>query len=326
MENKVIHAVTGAYGYSGAYIARRLLEKGVPVVTLTNSPGRGADLRDRVPARPLCFGDQVRLVEQLRDVKVLINTYWVRFNDKGFTHQEAVSNTLALFEAARLAGVQRIVHVSITNPREGCGLEYFEGKALLEATLAQSGIPHSILRPAVLFGGEDILINNIAWTVRRFPFVAVFGDGQYRLQPIHVDDLAALAVAEAAAAGNRLVQAIGPETYTYDELLRMVAHCLDKRTRLLHCPPWLAFACGKLVGWWQCDRFVTWEEVKGLMGDYLCVQATPTGTTRLSSWVAAHAHEIGRIYASELARRRNRGLDYRETQVLAPRQNSLRRP
>lgn len=197
MNNKQqIHAVTGAFGYSGKYIARKLLDMGYTVYTLTNSVKRENPFGERIKVYPFNFGNPEKLEETLKGVRVFYNTYWVRFNHKLFTHSDAVRNSLILFEAAQKAGVERIVHVSITNPSSETGLEYFQGKAVLEKALIKSGISYSILRPAVLFGKEDILINNIAWVLRRFPVFGVFGDGNYGIQPIYIDDFANLAVVQ----------------------------------------------------------------------------------------------------------------------------------
>ena len=201
MSSTPLHAVTGAFGYSGKYIARRLLDGGQRVITLTNSPDRANPFGGQVPAYPFNFDRPDELARALEGVEVLYNTYWVRFNHPLFTHADAVRNTLILFDAAKRAGVRRIVHVSITNPSEDSPLEYFRGKARLERGLQESGLSYAILRPTVLFGKEDILINNIAWALRHLPVFGVFGDGSYRLQPIYVDDLAELCVA--AARGRR---------------------------------------------------------------------------------------------------------------------------
>ena len=214
MAEPVVHAVTGAFGYSGTYIARRLLAAGCRTITLTNSTDRANEFGGRLPAYPFNFDHPDKLVESLRGAAVLYNTYWVRFNHPTFTHADAVQNTLTLFDAAQRAGVRRIVHVSITNPSEASRLEYFRGKARLERALRESGLSYAILRPTVLFGKEDILINNIAWAIRHLPVMGVFGDGQYRVQPIHVDDLAALAVAQGQQADlpDAIISAIRPET------------------------------------------------------------------------------------------------------------------
>ena len=304
------HAVTGAFGYSGRYIATRLLEQGQTVITLTNSMNRANPFGGKVRAYPLAFADPGKLAAALAGVDVLYNTYWVRFNHRTFTHAQAVQNTLALFEAARRAGVGRVVHVSITNPSEASPLEYFSGKAQLERALQASGLSHAILRPTVLFGREDILINNIAWALRRFPFFAVFGDGAYRLQPVHVDDLADLAVAEGMRSENVIINVIGPETFTYRELVKAVGDAIGRPRPLVNVPPEMGCLLGKLVGWFMHDTFITREEIRGLMTELLYVNTPPTGKTPLTTWMKKNAATLGRRYASELDRRRNRQMPY----------------
>ncbi|HEY3413337.1 MAG TPA: NAD(P)H-binding protein [Armatimonadota bacterium] len=301
-----LHVVTGAFGYSGKYITKRLLAEGRPVRTLTNSPRRVNPFGGCVEVHPFNFDNPTALTESLKGAAVLYNTYWVRFNHKTFQHSEAVDNTKRLFEAAAKAGVGRIVHVSITNPSLDSPLEYFQGKAVLEKSLKESGVLHTILRPAVLFGPEDILINNIAWALRHLPVFGVFGDGKYRLQPIHVDDLAKLAVEEGAQTGDRTVDAIGPETFTYIGLAHAVAEAIGVRRPILPVPPWLGYAFGTAIGKCVGDVMITREEIKGLMADLLCTDSPPAGETRLTDWVRENADTVGRHYASELARRRDR--------------------
>ncbi|MFQ5655353.1 MAG: SDR family oxidoreductase [Planctomycetota bacterium] len=303
-------AVTGAYGYAGRYIAARLLDRGHRVITLTDSPRRRNPFGDRVRAHPFHFEEPAKLARSLEGVTVLHNTYWVRFNHKTFAHAAAVENTRTLFGAAKEAGVERIVHVSITNPSADSPLEYFSGKARLEEALEETGISRAILRPAVLFGGEEILINNIAWALRRFPVFAIFGDGQYRLQPIHVDDLARLAVDEGERRENTIIDAIGPETFPFRTLVEEIGRIIGKRRRIITVPPWLGYLAGAVIGWWMGDVFITREEIKGLMADLLHVDSPPAGSTRLTEWAARHADSLGRRYASELARRRDREKEY----------------
>ncbi len=305
MPDSTIHAVTGAYGFSGKYIAQRLLYAGETVVTLTNSLTRQNPFGDRIRAFPFDFDQPDRIAEHLQGVAVLYNTYWVRFNHRLFKHADAVRNTLALFRAAKQAGVQRIIHVSITNPSLDSPLEYFRGKAVLEKALAESGISYCILRPAVLFGKEDILINNIAWALRRLPVFGVFGDGRYRLQPIYVDDLAALAIQQGKSRENVTINAIGPETFTYRELAAAIGRIIGKRRPIVSVPPWLGYAVGRMLGALVGDVVITKDEIEGLMADLLYVDAPPAGPTVLSDWARQHADTLGRSYASELARRKD---------------------
>lgn len=304
------HVVTGAYGYSGSYIARRLLEAGYEVRTLTNSPQRANPFGEQVAAFPFHFDRPELLAESLTGASVLYNTYWVRFNHRGFGFQDAIANSMTLFDAARRAGVSRIVHVSITNPSPDSDLPYFSGKAKVERALIQTGIPYAILRPTVLFGQEDILINNIAWALKTFPVFPVPGDGQYRLQPIYVDDLAKLAVEQGQTTADTIIDAIGPETFTYRELVQEIGTAIGQPRPIISLPPQLVYSGGWLIGKAMGDVFITWDEIKGLTSGLLHTDSPPAGETRLTDWVREHAGELGDRYASELARRRDRQTAY----------------
>ncbi len=310
MANQMIHAVTGAFGYSGKYIAQRLLDSGERVITLTNSATRANPFGKRITPYPFQFDNLEALARTLQGVSVLYNTYWVRFNHANFTHADAVRNTQILFAAAKQAGVERIVHVSITNPSTDSPLEYFHGKAMLEESLMDSGISYAILRPTVLFGKEDILINNIAWALRRFPLFGLFGGGSYRLQPIYVDDLAAVAVAQGLRQEDTIINAIGPETFSYRELVTAIGEIIEHPRPLLNLPPSIAYLASLAIGRVVNDVFVTREEIEGLMAGLLYVDAPPAGQTKLTDWARRHASTLGVAYANELTRRRDRAIDY----------------
>ena len=234
----------------------------------------------------------------------------IRFNHRTFSHEEAVRNTLTLFDCAVRAGVKRVVHVSITNPSLDSPLEYFRGKAELERALAESGLSHAILRPAVLFGKEDILINNIVWFLRRFPVFGVFGAGDYGVQPIHVDDLAKLAVEAGEASDDTIIQAIGPETFTFRELVEMLGRSIGRARPIVSIPAYLGRLIAALTGTVLGDVVLTRDEIAGLMAGYLAVDAPPAGETRLSEWAHRNADRLGRRYANELKRRRDRVRPY----------------
>ncbi|MDR3198287.1 MAG: NAD(P)H-binding protein [Planctomycetaceae bacterium] len=300
-----IHAVTGAFGYSGRYIARRLLAQGKTVRTLTNSVDKQNEFCGKIETFPLTFDNPQQLEKSLAGVSVLYNTYWVRFNYRNFKHSVAVENTKKLFAAAKQAGVRRIVHTSITNPSEDSPLEYFSGKAILETMLQESGIAHSILRPTVLFGKEDILINNIAWLLRRFPVFGVFGDGQYKLQPVFVDDFAALAVEQGKQTDRRIiVNAIGPETFTYRELVEVISQIVvGKKRMIISIPNGLGLTVAGILGLFTGDVLITKAEIAGLRQNLLYVDTPPAGSTRLSEWLGEHRNTAGKNYAGELKRR-----------------------
>lgn len=308
---KNAHAITGAFGFSGKYLAQRLLDRGQRVVTLTNSPNRPNPFGGRVEARPLAFGDVNALAASLADVKVLYNTYWVRFNHPLFNHADGLRNTLTLFEAAKKAGVERVVHVSITGADPASPHEYFSAKGHLEKALAAFGLGYSIVRPAVLFGPEDILINNLAWALRRFPVFGLFGDGQYPIRPVYVDDLAALMADEGQKSDNSTVNALGPEEFTFRELVERICAAVGKNPRLIAMRPDVALKIGRAIGWLVDDVLITREEMEALMQGLLTVPGAPaTGQTRLSDWLEEHKRDLGRVYHGELDRRKDRGRAY----------------
>jgi uncharacterized protein YbjT (DUF2867 family) len=294
--------ITGAFSYTGKYVARLLLKRGYRVRTLTSHLDRTSACGGAVGAFPCNFDSPEKLVESLRDVSALINTYWVRFPRGSMTFEAAVQNTKRLLDAAKIAGVRRFVHVSIANPSTESRLGYYRGKAQVERAVRESGLSYAILRPAVIFGAEDILINNIAWLVRTFPVFAVPENGRYRVRPIYVEDMAELLVRAAEDRTNQVMDAIGPETFTFDELVRQVAVAVGKSPRIWHVPTFLAYAATRMMGWSLGDVILTWEEYLGLMDGLLAPEGPATGETRLTKWLAENAGSVGRKYSSEIAR------------------------
>src|SRR5665213_505067 len=198
---------------------RALTDSGRQVRTLTGHPNRATGASP-IEIRPLDFDDQIGLVASLEGVTTLYNTYWVRFAHQRIDLDLAVENSRALFQAARRAGVERIVHVSITHPSVDSPLPYFRGKALVERALAETGVSYAVLRPAILFGGDGVLLNNIAWLLRRLPVFAVGGRGDYRIRGIHIDDLAQLCLTKGAERDDSVIDAVGPERPTFIELVQ----------------------------------------------------------------------------------------------------------
>lgn len=296
------HGVTGALGFSGRHIAARLLARGDAVVNLTNHPGRPDPFGGRVPAAPLAFDRPEALAASLEGVDTLFNTYWVRFPHGGASHAGAVRNSRVLFEAARSAGVRRIVHVSIANPDPASRLSYYRGKAQVEAELALTGVSYAVLRPTVLFGDEPILANAIAWVLRRSPVFGIPGDGRYGIQPIAVEDLASLALAAAARDDDLTWDAAGPEVLSFRELVEAIREATGSRARLVHLPGSVALAAAAVLGRAVGDTLLTREELEGLSSGLLVSRELPRGTAHFTDWLAEAGSWLGRRYLSEVGR------------------------
>ena len=303
MKDQDLAVVTGSFGYLGQYITREFLRhQSIRVRTLTGHPNRPNPFGNRLEVIPFHFDNPHKLVDDLRGATVVINTYWVRFNYGQSTFMRAVANVQNLIRASAEAGVRRFVHISITNPNADSPLGYFRGKAMMERTLIESGLSYAILRPTVLFGKEDILINNIAWLLRKLPIFGIFGNGQYRIQPVYVGDIAKLAVELLRKNESIICDAVGPETYTYTQLVLLIRERVESRAKIVHLPPKIGFLLSKPLNLLMRDIITTREEISGLMEGLLVSYGKPSCPTRFSKWSKEHAAELGVKYASELDR------------------------
>jgi uncharacterized protein YbjT (DUF2867 family) len=293
--------VTGAFGYSGAAIARELLAAGHTVRTLTGHPGR-APAGSPIEARPLDFARPQRLAQDLSGAHTLYCTYWIRFPRAGATHEVAAANLRLLFDAAARAGVQRIVHVSILHADPASRYPYFRGKGLAEQYLASLGTPYAVVRPAIFFGGDGVLLNNIAWLLRRLPVFAIGGGGHYKIRPIHVDDLARLAVSLGDASGNETVDAVGPQSVTFRDMVAAIRSAVGSHSLIVPAPGRLIPPMSAILGAALHDVLLTTEEYQAMAEGLADSSAPATGQVQLTGWIARHGDSLGRTYANELVR------------------------
>ncbi|HTW11048.1 MAG TPA: NAD(P)H-binding protein [Acidimicrobiales bacterium] len=293
--------VTGAFSYSGKAIADALLASGRRVRTLTGHPGR-APASSPIEARPLDFGDPAGLEASLAGAGTLYNTYWVRFAHGDADHDRAVANSRALITAAAKAQVGRVVHISIMHPSESSPFPYFRGKAQVERALADSGLPHSVLRPSVLFGGDGVLINNIAWLLRRLPVFLVGGTGEYRLRPVHVEDLARACLEQAAETEDRVMDAAGPDRPSFLELVVWIRDAIGAKSAIYRAPGDAVVLASRALGYFLHDVLLTRDEYLSMAQGMADSDEPPLGTTKLSDWLVDQSSGLGLRYANELER------------------------
>jgi NADH dehydrogenase len=295
--------VTGASGYIGGAVTRRLIGR-TEVRSLTSHPA--IDRFDgRVRPYPYDFDQPARMKEAFQGVGVFVNTFYVRFNHGHWTFDRAVRVTRELISLAQRAGVRKVVHVSVSNAREASPLPYYRNKSRIEEVIRESGLDFTILRPALVVGPGDILVNNIAYFLRRLPVFTMFGRGRCRVQPIMLDALADLAVEAADGAyAQRTLAVAGPRDWTFLEMVRTIRAAVRSRAIILPVPTAVAFAGLRAAGWLLRDVVLTRDEIEGLIDEYLYADAPVRRGGDFSGWLASPgvATSLGTSYASELQR------------------------
>jgi NADH dehydrogenase len=295
-------AVTGAFGFTGRALATRLLDAGHEVVTLTRRSGAGDPLQPMLDVRLFDTDRPADLVAALTSVDTLFNTYWLRFPRGGQTFEGAVARSATLLAAAREAGVRRVVHVSVVNASPDADTPYVRAKAALESLVRSSGLEWVIVRPTLTYGPADILINNLAWAMRRLPVYGMPGFGRYTVQPVHVDDVARICHEAASGEGGRVLDAAGPEILEYRELVALVRRSIGSRSLVVPMPGAVVLAAARLLGILVRDVVLTRDEIRELTSSLLTSREPARGEIRISEWVPANATSLGRRWSSELAR------------------------
>jgi nucleoside-diphosphate-sugar epimerase len=292
--------VTGAFSYTGSYIAERLVQEGRMVRTLTRRPRpeQGSSRIEVVPYR----WESDALVRALEGAGTLYNTYWIRLTRGQTSFDEAVRNSRLLFDSAKHAGVQRIVHVSITKANQAPHLSYFAGKAEVEASLRESGVSYAVVRPTVVYGREDVLINNIAWLLRRIPIFVIAGSGDYRVRPVHVDDVARICVEAARSREDFTIDAVGPENMTFEEMVRYIRSAVGSRSIIVHSPRWVLLTIARFLRIVLRDELMSAEELRGLMAELIATDGPATSEVSFLEWIHKNRETLGRSYVSEMKR------------------------
>jgi nucleoside-diphosphate-sugar epimerase len=295
-----LDVVTGAFSYTGRHIAVELLARGRRVRTLTRRPDPSHPLADKVEVAPLSF--DASLVESLRGADTLYTTYWVRFERGPVTFDSAVANIGVLLDAAVRAGIRRVVHVSVANPGLDSPFPYFRGKAQAEELVRASGLSFAIVRPTLVFGPDDILVNDIAWILRRTLLFLVPGDGRYEVQPVSVGDTARICVEASARSEDVVVDAAGPERFAFEEFVRLIAARVGSRARIRTAPAGVALAAARVLGACVRDVVLTRDEVDALVAGLLVSDEPPRGRDLFEVWLSESGSKLGRGYQSELRR------------------------
>ena len=234
-------AITGATGFVGNAVLRRLLRRGHEVRALVRDPNQGGRLRDlgavECVAGSLDDQDAVRALVAGTDAVIHLVGIIVEKGPQTFQRVH-VEGTERLVAAARAAGVPRFVHMSALGARPDAGAtSYHRTKAAGEDAVRGAGLSHVILRPALIAGAGNVPLEMMVRLIRFAPAVPVVGDGRYLLQPVWIEDVAeafAVAVERADLAGT--FEIAGPEQLSWDRMLDELETALSVRRLRVHVP------------------------------------------------------------------------------------------
>ena len=230
--------VTGASGYVGGYVSRRLLADGHEVVGLSRNPD-GQTL-ERVTSVRGDVTTGAGLPEAMHGADAVIHLVGIITEARGATFQQVhVEGTRNVLAAAGTAGVNRLVHMSALGASETAESEYQRTKAEAEALVRTSGLDWTIMRPSLVFGAGDAFFGgSLKELVTSPPVIPVVGTGAYPFRPIWAEDVATAfrRALTTAATVERQLELTGPVEYTLRELLVLIRDLLRPGKPLINVP------------------------------------------------------------------------------------------
>lgn len=260
--------IFGGAGFIGRHLVRKLATGGWRIRVISRSPGLAGHLQPlgdvgQIVVQPESGGDEAALGRLLEGSSAVVNLVGIlyetskqRFDD---VHGERPGR---IARAAAEAGVERLVHVSAIGADDQSSSAYAQSKAKGETTLRQAFENAVIIRPSIIIGPEDDFFNRFAAMARVTPALPLIGGGKTRFQPVYVGNVADAIIAglERDDALGRTYEIGGPETYSFEELLRYMLEVIGRKRYLIDLP----FGIAALQA-----RFLEWLPVPPLTRDQL---------------------------------------------------------
>ena len=235
----MITAVTGATGFVGSHLVRRLLRDRHQVRALVRKP---TDRWANQPGVTLVEGsiDNVAaMTDAFRGADCVYHLVGLIAETRTQTFETTVvGGTRNVVQAAVAAGAGKLVYLSAMGTEAEALSRYHRTKYEAEQTVIGSGLPYVILRPSVIYGPGDGFVSLLAKLIRRSPVTPVFGSGRYQLQPVYIDDMTEImtrALTSKSVLGQ-IVDCGGPEKLEYVSILDHIGAVLGKRRFRLHLP------------------------------------------------------------------------------------------
>ncbi len=237
--------ITGGTGFIGNEVVRQLIDQGHEVAALVRSGSEGkldTKQSERVKIHPGDVTEPDSLPQAMQGCDAVIHLVGIirEFPDKGVTFERLhVEGSHHVIQAATTQGIKRYLHMSANGTRLDANTKYHQTKWQAEQFVRDAALDWTILRPSLIFGRGGEFVEMLADLIRKLPVVPVIGDGQYRMQPVSVHQVAetyvkALTLPETA---GQIYHLGGSDSYTYDEILDLTGKALGKdKVRKVHQP------------------------------------------------------------------------------------------
>ena len=227
--------VTGATGYLGRYLVKELNKQGYRVRALARNSNKLDDLSELIDE---VFEGEVTKPETLNGIcdgiDVVISSIGITRQKDGLTYMDVdYQGNKNLLEEAKKEGISKFIYVSVFNAEKMKNLKGIRAKVKFEEELKRSGLDYSIVYPNGFF--SDMLdYLQMAKKGRGY----VFGSGEYRINPIHGEDLAEVCV-NAADGDEKEINVGGPDILTHNEIVAIAFESLNKKIKISKIPIWL---------------------------------------------------------------------------------------
>jgi len=232
--------VTGGTGFVGGHLIRRLQQEGLPARVLTRHPDRAQTLREiGVEIVPGDILDEPSLEKAAEGIERVIHLVGIIQEAPGMTFRDVhVEGTRNVIAAAKKAGVRHLFYQSALGTRPGAKSDYHRTKWEAEELVRQSGIPHTILRPSLIYGAGDKFTVRLSEILKLSPIMPVIGSGKSRVQPIYIDDVVSciVKVMTGDAFLNEIYEIGGPDQLTYEEVTKTIAEAMGINRPAVHVP------------------------------------------------------------------------------------------
>jgi uncharacterized protein YbjT (DUF2867 family) len=241
-------AITGGTGFIGRTLARLLVAEGHGVVLIARGHDHSDPAIRQLPCSTFCrsgLDDPQQLAQAFKGCDAVAHCAGINREIGAQTYRRVhADGTRHIIDAARLAGVKKILLLSFLRARPQCGSRYHESKWAAEEIVRHSGLDYTILKAGVIYGPGDHMLDHLSHAFHTFPVFAFVGFEEKLIRPTAVEDVAGIMKAALldGALSRQTVAVTGPDEMTLRQAVRRVARVAGRKPVMFPLPVWFHYA------------------------------------------------------------------------------------